>query len=689
MKKFLNWIKSPASDFILFIILLILINVAGYNSYTRVDLTKTKSYSLSKGSKLLVKNLEAPLSVRVFFDENLPSPYSSTALYVRDLLSEYKSSANKNFSLINVDLSKTDNVQLAMDYGLNQIQIQEVKNNEVGFKQVYMGIVLTYGDSVEVIDGITSSDGFEYKFTSTITKMIGTLDALSSLDEDEKLKMTLYLSESMNGFGIQGVSTLESTVEQAVEEANKKNMDCLTYQVVHPSTDEVSSLIEKYGMQGIQYVGNDGRTERAVIGLIIEQNDKFRVLPVRVSQSLFGYEVSGLTTLSDSITQSVQSLVSKTTNIGYVTGHGEWSLQTEEESKNFDTIVSKSYHLEELDLTQQSIPSNMNSIIINGPKSDFTEVELYKIDQFVMKGGNVILFMDGLQEQASQNYYQSQSTFVDNKNSLDTLLNKYGVKRDANIVMDKNCYENNSSQYGKLSLYWAPVIQNNQFAAKHPITNNMGYVVMVQNGSLNVDEALKNKDVTTTIIAKSSDESWTESQNIMLNPLAMQPPTEGFKAENLAVLLEGRFSSAFDKSIDTSTPGSALVAEDHIAKSIMPGKIFVSGSSYITTYQVLDETGSSPTAMFLLNILDYCNGNEDLCLMRTKGLSVNNITINSPSLALIFRSFNQFGLAIIVAIIGLFVWRERNKHKKEIRAKYNPDDERTITKKTREEKNEN
>ncbi|NLC93076.1 MAG: ABC transporter, partial [Treponema sp.] len=320
MKKFLNWIKSPSSDFILFILLLVLINIAGYNSFARIDLTKTKSYSLSKGSKVLVKNLESPLSVRVFFDENLPSPYSSTALYVKDLLSEYKGAANKNFSLINVDLSKKDNVQLAMDYGLNKIQIQEIKNNEVGFKQVYMGLVLTYGDSVEVIDGITNSDGFEYKFTSTITKMIGTLDALSSLKAEEKIDVTLYVSESLKLFGIQGTDDLESIVEKSIEDANKMNMNCLNYKVVHPLSDEVPALIEKYGIQGIQFKDSNGTIQNAALGLIIEQNDKFRILPVNVQKSIFNYEISGLDYLSESITQNLQSLVSKVTNIGYVTG---------------------------------------------------------------------------------------------------------------------------------------------------------------------------------------------------------------------------------------------------------------------------------------------------------------------------------------------------------------------------------
>ena len=67
MKNFIKWIKSPASDFALFIVLLILANIAGHNAFVRFDMTAQKSYSLSKASKDVVGNLVEPLSVHVFF----------------------------------------------------------------------------------------------------------------------------------------------------------------------------------------------------------------------------------------------------------------------------------------------------------------------------------------------------------------------------------------------------------------------------------------------------------------------------------------------------------------------------------------------------------------------------------------------------------------------------------------------
>ena len=109
MKKFLQWIKSPASDFALFVILLVLANIAFKNVHLRFDITQQGSYSLSEASKRTVKTLTEPLSVKVFFSDNLPTGYSKVYQYVKDILVEYKGAANKNFSYTFFDMNKPEN----------------------------------------------------------------------------------------------------------------------------------------------------------------------------------------------------------------------------------------------------------------------------------------------------------------------------------------------------------------------------------------------------------------------------------------------------------------------------------------------------------------------------------------------------------------------------------------------------
>ena len=56
------------------------------------------------------------------------------------------------------------------------------------------------------------------------------------------------------------------------------------------------------------------------------------------------------------------------------------------------------------------------------------------------------------------------------------------------------------------------------------------------------------------------------------------------------------------------------------------------------------------------------------------------ITGNGINFTNFWKIFNQYGLAILVALAGFIVWRIRTARRRAINKKYNPDDTRTITK---------
>lgn len=679
MKKIIQWLKGPKSDFILFVIFLVLLNIAGHKAFLRFDLTAPKSYSLSKASKSLVKNLDSPLSVRVFVSDNLPSTYSSVSQYVKDILVEYKGAANKNFSVSYMDMSKPENEELARNLGIQQVQIQEIKNNEVGLKNVYMGIAVTYGDSIEIMNPVQTSDGFEFNLTTKMSKMVSVADTLAGLAKNEKISLTLYLSDELKQLGISGAEEAEKIIRSAFDNVNKQNLDRLEYKTVSPSAEDVEALSAKYGIQTVAYKDR-GVAKKAALGLVLEHGEKSYALPLEVQRSFFGYAIGGLEDVETTLTEGLHSLLSSTKAIGYITGHGEVDHTSEDGAVNFEALISGLYELKDIDLNSDNIPAGMNSIIINGPKMDFTEEELYKIDQFLLRGGNVMLFIDGVVDDGRNQSY-GIGNFVANDVNIERLLTKYGIARGKNMIMDKNCLKDMNPQYGELTYYWVPTIHKKQLAKKCVITNNLGYVYLLQSGSLNPTVAKENKNIKVTELAKSSPEAWIQESGITLHPLYITPPADAasFAQYDLALLLEGKFDSAFDEAPAASADES-LVTSSFVKSSVMPGKLFVASSSAITTRQVIDENGKSPVSMFLMNVVDYLNGNEDLCTMRTKSLSVNNLTIKSTVAANFWKFFNSFGIAIFVVIAGLIVWRLRNARRHAINKKYNPDDTRTITK---------
>ena len=679
MKNFIKWIKSPSSDFALFIALLILANIAGQKAFVRFDMTGQKSYSLSKASKDVVKNLTEPLTVNVFFSGNLPAPYNAVSQYVQDILVEYKGGANKNFSYKFFDMNKAENRLIADGYGLRQAQIQEIKNNEVGFKQAYMGLALSYGDSIEIMDSITTSDGFEYKLTSKISKMISTTDILAGLSGGA-LTMTLYETEDLRNFRIAGLDEAETLVREAFDSVNKKNMNRMTFVKKTPHGEEARQAGAKYGLQTFNWKDKNGSDAAGIFGLVLEYADSFRVIPLSIQSSIFGYVVSGTDDIEQNITTTMQGLLSKSTQIGYVTGHGETDLSGENGAPlHLTRLVSDLYEFKPLNLTEDNIPPNITSLMINGAKTAFTDEELYKIDQFVMKGGNLLLFLDPL-EMRQESYYQPPS-FIPVETGLNRLLEKYGIKAEANYVFDEDCYTARQQNYGSVKLYWAPLMQKKQLA-KHPITRNLGYVIFLQAGAIDISAAQDDKALTATVLVKSSAHSWTQSDNIDLTPNLTPPYDKSIeKAENLAVLVEGRFKSAFDTDITAQDDGTGeLQTRTHLSEATQNGKIFFASSAFITSNQLIDEDGSEPVALLVRNTVDYLNGSEDLCEMRTKGLSLNVLANTAGLFALLVKYFNQFGLAILTAAAGLIVWKLRTVRRLRIKETYNPNDERDVSK---------
>lgn len=680
--KFISWIKNPSADIWLFIVAVVLLNLVASRAFFRIDLTESKSYSLSSSSKEVVKNLEEPLNVKVFFSANLPSPYSNVGQYVKDILAEYGNSANKNFSCEFFDMEDYDNQRIARGYGLNQIQIRELKNNEVGLKNVFMGIVISYADQIEKIDGISSSDGLEYKITSAIGKIISSTNILAGLSDN--VKVSLYKSESLEQFNISGFEKIDDEVGKAVSAANKKFKGRLDFKSENPDSETSLAFGKKYGIQSVSWKNPDGKIEYGTIGLVVEYGQKVQLVPLRLTNAIFQYVISGLDDLEENIEECVKTVVSKTDVIAYVTGHGEHSLADKNDSMYLKTLLADTYDLQEVNLLENEIPISAQSLIVNGPKEKFSDAELYKIDQFVLRGGNAIFFVDSVDEimPYGEMAYYSQPEYVPVENGLEKLFDSYGIKIGSEYVMDEKCFSQLTQQYGKLDFYYTPLIQKNCLDQKNLISKNLGNIFFPQTFEIDISGAKENKDAKVSVIAKTSEKSWTVpvAENFVLSPMSIFPPKEEdkFSSKNVAVLIEGKFKSAFKKSPFESGTENVLAAKNHLDSSIQNSKIFIASTSCIATakFGLLQEDSQTPNSYFVRNAVDYMNGKEDFCSMRTKNLSLNTLKMSSGKFALAVKYFNQVGLAVLVALGGLCVFVLRRQHREKIRMTYDPEDPR-------------
>ncbi len=98
MVKLANYILSGKFWWLKLLALLVLINVGATYLHTRFDLTSDKRFTLSRGTKKILKELKTPVDVNVFLDGNLPSGFRSLRLTTQDLLTEFKEMAGANIN---------------------------------------------------------------------------------------------------------------------------------------------------------------------------------------------------------------------------------------------------------------------------------------------------------------------------------------------------------------------------------------------------------------------------------------------------------------------------------------------------------------------------------------------------------------------------------------------------------------
>jgi ABC-type uncharacterized transport system involved in gliding motility auxiliary subunit len=108
-----------------------------------------------------------------------------------------------------------------------------------------------------------------------------------------------------------------------------------------------------------------------------------------------------------------------------------------------------------------------------------------------------------------------------------------------------------------------------------------------------------------------------------------------------------------------------VTAGQFIAKG-KPGKIFLMASAEMLKDNVLDAGGRGPNATYMLNVIDYLNGREDIAVMRGKEQRFNPLDDTKAGTKTFVKTLNIIGLPAFVVLFGIAVWFRRHVRKKNI-----------------------
>ncbi len=704
--------------FLLSLVAVVLVNAVAATLYFRVDLTKNKIYTLSAASKKVVASLSEPLTVKVFFTTDLPAPYNGVERYIRDLLAEYAVAGNRYFNYEFADVSSSDNAASranraeAESYGIEPVQIQAIQHDQVKVQRAFMGMVLIHGDVTETIPEITKTDGLEYRITTAIRKMVNEVSALVRLKN--KVTVTAYLSSSLRAVGpainVTGLQQLPDRLTKLTDKLSKRYYGKIAFRSVDPTTDPKGEQ-EAKDLHLLALNWRSFRDRRGVLipagtgyaGIVVQHGNRTELVPLlHVTRiPLFGdqYSLASDEELDQNITKSVESVINANEEIGYLADHGTLPLDGNAPQgggagiAHFQQAVSKEYRLTPVKLSDGDIPDSLDFLLIAGPRKPFTDYELYQLDQFLMKGKTLAIFLDPFtQVRAPGSSPYTPPAFVPLRTGLEKLLGSYGLTEPTSYVLDENCYHQRGGVFGNgdQPLYFAPLIQGDSIDHALRYLENIKELVLLKNAPVQIDEqAMRKNGLTFTRLVTSSDHAWETHGRVELNPFSLHPPSDpgAFARATLAAVIQGPFPSYFagkpvperpaakaKKGVAAKGKGkSRVVSAAAVITKGRPGRIFLMGSSEPLTDDLFDASAAGPNAQFVLNIIDALNGRTDNAVMRTKVQRFNPLRKVSPGVRTAVKALNIAGLPLLVIGVGILVWLRRSVRKRTIQRMFTKD----------------
>ncbi|MCB4797828.1 gliding motility-associated ABC transporter substrate-binding protein GldG [Neotamlana laminarinivorans] len=317
--------------------------------------------------------------------------------------------------------------------------------------------------------------------------------------------------------------------------------------------------------------------------------------------------------------------------------------------------------------------SQFDLIISAKPLEPFTEEEKFVLDQYTMNGGKSLWLIDAVAMEKDSLYNDAGRNFAVGRDlKLTDYFFNYGVR--INPVITSTLYSapitlamgtGSNSQFQHLRWPYSPLAGSNN---THAITNNLD---LVKFDFANQIDTLKNS-IKKTILLETAPLTRLEGipREISLNIVTQEqdPSTFNKGKQNLAVLLEGEFTSAYNNRVkpfslsqikNKSVPTKMVVIAD--------GNIIKNDVSRNTPQELGFDKWTGKlygNKEFLLNTVNYLLDDNGLINIRTKEISV--AFLNQEKIAeqkTMWQLINIVLPLLLLAIFGiLFTYIRKRKY---------------------------
>lgn len=365
----------------------------------------------------------------------------------------------------------------------------------------------------------------------------------------------------------------------------------LRFEYVKPPTqDELYSIAMSSGLRRARfpvYEGDQIIPKEVIFGVVFEYQGRIESFDLMPSiEPRLEYEM----------TLRMQSLIQK--DMPHVLAYAD-SVYYYQNKDMFARSLKMNYTVDMIDL-QEPLPQ-ADVLLFNGVVSDLETEQLYRLDQFLMRGGKLVFLQDKV-------HTDGYKLTVINSNIFD-LLEHYGFKMSDDIAMDINCDQQSIGVGTYLNYPMYPVLNG----SAHPISRGLNNIIFyLANGiSFSRPDILEFQPILATSnyseVMPAPD--YKINQELFVNS---DPMDYTLGPIVLAAETKGEFKSYFANNDTLSTrPG-------FIAKSPKTSVILFGDKELVMD---TDKREFAERGNVVLNAIDYSIGRDSMMKIRNRHLS--------------------------------------------------------------------
>lgn len=258
-KKTLETILFSAGGIVAMALILIAFNVIAGAAKQRVDLTKEKAYTLSAGTKAILKKLDTPVKVRFYCSQGDASADTvylrSYAKRVEDLLDEYRQNAKGKLVIEKYDPQPDSDAEDSAR--LDGVEGQMLRNGE----RFYLGLAVSQLDEKQAIPFLDPSRErlLEYDLSRAISRVVtpdrpvvGIMSPLPVFGSPANPMMARMGQQGQQPWVLANELKNDFTVKSVAMDVDKIDDDIKVLLVIHPRdiTDKGQYALDQFVMRG-------------------------------------------------------------------------------------------------------------------------------------------------------------------------------------------------------------------------------------------------------------------------------------------------------------------------------------------------------------------------------------------------------------------------------------------------------